>query len=247
MYKHKEPYYSLYKFLGYYPNSPQLYTTAFTHKSARILNKDTGELISNERMEFLGDALLDSIVGEILYKRYPHEQEGFLTNMRSYLVRRDTLNKLAIRIGLDKKTIRNNSLNGIKTCVFGNSFEALIAAIYLDQGYTFCYQYVEKLINNFIDLQIILKTESNNKSILMEWGQHYHLEIKYELEGTTENEQGDCLFLVGVLIEDQKVGSGKGRSKKQAEQAAAKQANKYIQTHPDFVQMLSKSTNEVQA
>ena len=143
--KKKEPYFSLYQILGFYPDNIQLYEQAFLHKSASIENSD-GRWVNNERLEFLGDALLNAIVADIVYKHFQYKREGFLTNTRSKIVQRETMNRIAFELGLDKKIIYSAKLNPHNNHVYGDALEALIGAIYLDQGYHVCYKFIQDVI-----------------------------------------------------------------------------------------------------
>ena len=139
----KEPYFLFYKVLGFYPDKIAYYQLAVRHKSVSIPT-DSGHNLSNERLEFLGDAVLNSVVTDILYRRYEDEREGFLTNTRSKIVKRDSLNKLAVEIGLDKLVIVTKYVNThTNNNIYGNALEALMGAIYLDYGYKQCKRFVE--------------------------------------------------------------------------------------------------------
>ena len=152
--KDKESYLRFYRMLGFYPHDIQIYEQALLHKSLSV--RSSKGLINNERLEFLGDAILDAVVADILYKKFEGKREGFLTNTRSKIVQRETLNRVAAEIGLDKLvkyTVRNSSHN----CYMGgNAFEALIGAIYLDRGYRACKQFLEThIIGKYIDVEKI--------------------------------------------------------------------------------------------
>ena len=146
MQKHKGPYSLFYQILGFYPNNINLYEQAFVHRSSDIRTQE-GQRINNERLEFLGDAILDAVVSDILFNKFPNKKEGFLSNTRSKIVKRDTLNDIAIKMGLDKlvqTSIRTNTHNNY---IYGNAFEAFIGAIYLDQGYETCKTFILSLIH----------------------------------------------------------------------------------------------------
>ena len=150
--KDRESYLCFYRILGFYPRNIQLYEQALLHKSTSV-RSDKGRPLNNERLEFLGDAILDAIVGDIVYKRFEGKREGFLTNTRSKIVQRETLNKLAVEIGLDKLIKYSTRSSSHNSYMYGNAFEAFIGAIYLDQGYERCKQFMEqRIINRYIDL-----------------------------------------------------------------------------------------------
>ena len=168
--KEKEPFLQLHKMLGFYPHNISLYREALLHKSYTKYRNEKSNL-NNERLEFLGDAVLSAVVADILYEHYDNKQEGFLTTLRSKLVKRETLNKLAEQIGLDKfiqhigpVTSAHNSYMG------GNAFEALLGAIYLDRGYSYCIKFMqEQVFKHYIDMEKVAATEENFKSRLIEW------------------------------------------------------------------------------
>ena len=178
--KDKESYLRFYRMLGFYPHDIQIYEQALLHKSLSV--RSSKGLINNERLEFLGDAILDAVVADILYKKFEGKREGFLTNTRSKIVQRETLNRVAAEIGLDKLvkyTVRNSSHN----CYMGgNAFEALIGAIYLDRGYRACKQFLEtRIIGKYIDVEKISRKEMNFKSKFIEWSQKNRMQIFFEL------------------------------------------------------------------
>ena len=169
--KDRESYLCFYRILGFYPRNIQLYEQALLHKSTSV-RSDKGRPLNNERLEFLGDAILDAIVGDIVYKRFEGKREGFLTNTRSKIVQRETLNKLAVEIGLDKLIKYSTRSSSHNSYMYGNAFEAFIGAIYLDQGYERCKLFMEqRIINRYIDLDKISRKEVNFKSKLIEWSQ----------------------------------------------------------------------------
>ena len=224
----KEPYLSFYKVLGFYPDRIDLYVEATTHRSSSIRSKK-GKWINNERLEFLGDAILDAIVADILYKQFEQKKEGFLTSTRSRIVQRDTLNKLSIDLGLDK--LINSSTRNIahNTNIYGDALEALIAAIYLDQGYKIAKKFVfEKLIKQHLSIDQVLNSEVDFKSRLIEWGQKHKVNIVFELTASSIDEQNNPTFVSSVKASGVVIGTGTGYSKKESHQKAAKVAMKAI-------------------
>ena len=179
--KDKEPYLCFYKMLGFYPRNIEIYQQALLHKSSSI-KAGKGRLLNNERLEFLGDAILDAIVADIVYKKFEGKREGFLTNTRSKIVQRETLNRVAVEIGLDKLikyTTRQSSHNSY---MCGNAFEALIGAIYLDRGYRTCKKFMEeRIINQYLNLEKISRKEVNFKSKLIEWSQKNKFCVEFNL------------------------------------------------------------------
>jgi ribonuclease III len=206
--------------LGFYPADLSLYQVALTHKSASYtLN---GEKVNNERLEFLGDSILDAVISDYLYKTYPNEREGFLTEMRSKIVNGEKLRELAVQIKLDQFVVQKNSMVTTSSRIFEDAFEALIGAIYIDKGYWKVYDFIsEKIIETHIDLKQLENVNQNYKSQLIEWSQ----KTKNPIEFSSSNEIDDLqLFSSVVIFNDSVIGIGKGSSKKEAEQNAAHEA-----------------------
>ncbi len=205
--------------LQFSPVNPEYYNQAFTHRSAALTNED-GSPKNNERLEYLGDALLGAVIADMLFHKYPFADEGFLTQMRSKIVSRENLNKLAQDIGISKFIISNTSNANTGKHILGDTFEAFIGAIYLDKGYKNAENFiVNRMIKDFVDLDMLESSDTNYKSQLIEWGQKYKREIKFSTELISEESK---LFLSKVLIDNKETGKGKGKSKKEAEQLAAK-------------------------
>ena len=208
--KDRESYFCFYKILGFFPRNIRFYQQALLHKSTSV-RSEKGRPLNNERLEFLGDAILDAIVGDIVYKHFEGRREGFLTNTRSKIVQRETLNKLAVEIGLDKLVKYSTRSSSHNSYMYGNAFEALIGAIYLDQGYEVCYNFIQNvLIKKYINLETIARKEVNFKSSLIEWSQKNKLEISFDLiESFTDND-GNPVFQTGVTLSDTQIGVGIG-------------------------------------
>jgi ribonuclease-3 len=230
----KEPYLSFYKILGFYPDRINLYREAVTHRSSSI-RSEKGRWINNERLEFLGDAILDAIVADILYKKYEYKKEGFLTNMRSRIVQRDTLNKLAVELGLDKMIVSYTRNLAHNTNIYGDALEALIGAIYLDQGYRVAKKFVyETLIRQHIDMESVIKNEVDFKSRLIEWGQKNKAEVVFEMVDSSYDRENNPVFQSEVYICGIESGCGNGFSKKESHQRAAKKALKRLRDDEAF-------------
>ena len=224
----KKSYFLLYKLLGFIPNNLEIYREALSHASIKATRKD-GERLNNERLEFLGDTILDTIVSDILFHKYPNEREGFLTNMRSSIVQRKSLDKIAQQMNISDILSVSYDITLFNNHIGGNALEALIGAIYLDKGYDVCRKFVkDKIVTPYIDMDMLAQTEENYKSRLMEWCQKNRVDIDYILlDNHTEN--GNCqIFKFEVFIEGIACGRGKGRSKKAAQQEAARKAYKLI-------------------
>ena len=224
----KEPYLSFYNILGFYPDRIDLYKEAMTHRSSSIRSKK-GKWVNNERLEFLGDAILDAIVADILYKRFVNKKEGFLTSTRSRIVQRDTLNKIAVELGLDKIIVSSTRNLAHNTNIYGDALEALIGAIYLDQGYRVAKSFVfETLIKEHINIDKVLKSEVDFKSRLIEWGQKNRVDVRFEVIDSSYDAQNNPIFISCVKVAEVEIGTGKGYSKKESHQKAAKVAIKKL-------------------
>jgi len=233
--KDRESYSRFYSILGFYPRNISLYEQALLHKSSSI-KSEKGRPLNNERLEFLGDAILDAIVADIVYKKFEGKKEGFLTNTRSKIVQRETLNKLAVEIGLDKLIKYSTRTSSHNSYMSGNAFEALVGAIYMDRGYNVCKYFIEvKIIKRFIDLDKVAKKEVNFKSKLIEWTQKNKVTASFELIEQFLDKESNPIFQSEILIEGLSAGTGIGYSKKESQQNAAKMALKKIQTTPNFL------------
>ena len=236
--KAKESYFCFYKILGFYPRNIQLYQQALLHKSTSI-RSEKGRPLNNERLEFLGDAILDAIVGDIVYKHFEGRREGFLTNTRSKIVQRETLNKLAVEIGLDKLVKYSTRSSSHNSYMYGNAFEAFIGAIYLDQGYERCKRFMEeKIFKNYIDLDKMSRKEVNFKSKLIEWSQKSKVEVSFELIEQFLDEDYNPMFHTEIRIEGISAGKGTGYSKKESQQNAAQAALKKIKNDASFKEQI---------
>lgn len=203
--------------------------------------------MNNERLEFLGDAILDAVVADIVYKRFEGKREGFLTNTRSKIVQRETLNQVAVQIGLDKLikyTTRQSSHNSY---MCGNAFEALIGAIYLDRGYRACKKFMEeRIISQYLNLDKISRKEVNFKSKLIEWSQKNKFEIEFNLLDQSVDQEQNPVFETQITVENIPAGLGKGYSKKESQQEAAHETLNKIKSDPQFIDAIftAKSQRE---
>ncbi len=204
--------------LGINPNNEFVYLEAITHSSYKNIS---GKKIDNERLEFLGDAFISMVVADYLFKKYPTQQEGYLTKLRSKIVSREQLNKFGIAIGLEKHLLYQKGKNTYKSLV-GNAFEALFGAIVIDKGYVNAKNCFEKFIlNNHIDLNKILKENRDYKSELIIYFQKKGENIIFKTENSYENIE-DNNFRSKVISNGKNIGQGDGSSKKSAEQNASK-------------------------
>lgn len=241
--KEKEPYFRFYKILGFYPHNIEIYQQALLHKSSSV--KTQGRLVNNERLEFLGDAILDAVVADIVYKKFEGKREGFLTNTRSKIVQRETLNNIAIKIGLDKLIKYSSKQSSHNSYMSGNAFEALVGAIYLDRGYKACMKFMEeRIIGQYINLDKISRKEVNFKSKLIEWSQKNKFEIEFRLIGQSLDESQNPVFETQILVENIAGGSGKGYSKKESQQEAAHTTMTMIKKDSVFIDAIFAAKNE---
>lgn len=232
--KERESYLCFYRILGFYPRNLKYYQQALLHKSTAV-RSDEGRLLNNERLEFLGDAILDAVVGDIVYRHFEGRREGFLTNTRSKIVQRETLNKLAVEIGLDKLVKTSNRSQSHNSYLYGNAFEAFIGAIYLDRGYDCCMQFIEqKILKQYIDLDKMSRKEMNFKSRLIEWCQKNKMQVSFELIDQVMDKDHSPTFSTEVHIEGIPAGSGTGYSKKESQQKAAQMALKVLKNDETF-------------
>lgn len=221
-------YTSLKNILGFYPDNISLYKLAFRHSSA-AKNIKKGVKDSNERLEFLGDSVIGTVVADYLFKKFPYKDEGFLTKMRSKMVSRAKHNQIAMKLGLNQLIEANNDRFGSKpSSINGDAYEALIGAIYLDKGYKFAQKFIlNRIINVHIDMDEVETKEIDFKSKFIEWAQKEKKEFEYEtvVDGTTVP---DKQFLLNLLVEGEIVGHAQHLSKKRAEQLASEEACKKL-------------------
>lgn len=224
----KKYYNLIFQLTGIYPSNLQVYKIAFIHKSAsRSLDKT--KRINNERLEFLGDAILASIIADFLYSYFPYRKEGFLTKMRARIVSREQLNDIALSMGLQFHIVSQNKINGTKN-IYGNALEALIGAIYIDKGYTTTKKFVlKKILDKNIDLQELALTDSDYKSQVIEWAQKNKVDLVFENEEVDSTEKSHLHFTSTIKLDDRILGQGKGSSKKEAQQSASKEALQYTE------------------
>lgn len=206
--------------LGYTPKRISYYRLALMHRS-----KPEDITDSNERLEFLGDAILGAIVAEYLFKKYPYQDEGYLTELRSRIVRRETMNNVALRMGLNKMVQYNQNDRGLsRSHIFGNALEALIGAVYLDVGFIKTRKFIlNQIIKCYIDLDAMESTDTNFKNQLLSWAQRNNKTLVFDtldekLDGARK------LFVVGIILDGEVVAQGSGYNKKEAGQVAAKNA-----------------------
>ncbi len=243
--KEKELFSSLYDIMGFYPHDISYYRQALMHKSVGRRN-DKGKPLNNERLEFLGDALLDAVVGHIVYQHFEGKREGFLTNTRSKLVSRDTLGKLAEEMGLTRLILSSGHSNSHNSYMAGNAFEALVGAIYLDQGYDAVMRFMQKrILAQLINIDKVAYKEVNFKSKLIEWTQRNRVKMEFrQVQQTKEAETGSPVFQFQVFLEGVAGETGKGFSKKEAQQQASEATLKRLKREPQFIDAIFAAKSE---
>jgi ribonuclease-3 len=216
--------------LGFVPGNVHLYKMAFRHKSVAVTIKE-GAKNSNERLEFLGDAVLGSVVAELLFKKYPYKDEGFLTEMRSKIVSRANLNQLSRKLGFNELIqfdARMISFPNKQGSLLGDAFEALVGAVYLDRGYVFTKSFLlNRIIKPHVDIHLLEQTETNFKSRLIEWCQHTGKDIVFR---QTDNPEGESskMFSIEAVVDGVVCGLGRDFNKKSAEKSAAEKACEFL-------------------
>ena len=240
--KDKELCLSLYRILGFYPHNIELYRIALSHKSSQYISGEKGRPLNNERLEFLGDAILEAVTSDIIFHRYERKREGFLTTTRSKLVQRDTLNRLARETGLDSLVKKNTTGRTHNNYLGGNAFEALVGAVYLDRGYRHCHWFVShRIIGKLVDLDDMARKEVNFKSKLLEWSQKNRIQLEFKLDESIDTTGNSPEFRSYAILEGITAGEGKGFSKKESHQQAAKEALVKLRREPQFIDRILRS------
>ena len=214
--------------LGFYPHNIAVYREALIHRSLNH-HRPHEQKKDNERLEYLGDAVIETVVSDILFHHFPGKKEGFLTSMRSKIVQRSTLNRIAKETGLVELIQATHINHTHNSFISGNAFEALVGAIYLDRGYTHCYRFFKECImGKHIDINKVSKEDDNFKSKLIEWGQKMQYEVVFEVVDENIVGTNSPTFKSRVCIEGIEIGNGFGYSKKESQQHAAKEAMHHI-------------------
>lgn len=233
--KEKELFSALYAIIGFYPHDIEFYKQALLHKSVAKRNAN-GRPVNNERLEFLGDAILDAVVGDIVFRHFKGKREGFLTNTRSKLVSRDTLGKLAKEMGLPKLIHSAGHNVSHNSYMNGNAFEALVGAIYLDRGYNACMRFMEKrILTQLINIDKVAYKEVNFKSKLLEWSQKNRVKMEFRELKQERDENKSPVFTTQVFIEGLEGCVGTGYSKKESQQQASKDTLQRLRREPQFI------------
>lgn len=219
--KDRESYLLLYSILGFVPRDITLYKLAMTHSSSASGQRKLG---CNERLEFLGDAVLSSVTADFLYSNFRKEREGFLTKSRSNLVCRERLNELAVEIGIDRFVDACGVKQQHNSYIYGNALEALIGAIYVDKGYKHCRRFLlDRVFSRLGDIEQVAKSDKNYKSRLIEWAQKNHKEVEFRV-ALEEIRKDGTFFMSEAVVDGGILGLGEGFSKRESQQKAARQA-----------------------
>jgi ribonuclease-3 len=210
--------------LGFRPGDLRIYEIAFIHRSASLTLPD-GKKINNERLEFLGDAVLDVILSDFLFEKFPAANEGFMTKIRSRIVNRDVLNQIATSMGIDKILISNVSSGHPTKHLYGDAFEALVGAVFLDKGFKKTKKFfVVNVLQKYLDFEKIINTDNDYKSLVFEWVQKRKANLSFFYNEEYDFEKKKSVFTTTLNIDKEEYGKGQGASKKEAEQEASCQA-----------------------
>jgi ribonuclease-3 len=222
------------KIVGFRTLNIRLYEVAFIHRSASFTLPD-GQRINNERLEFLGDAVLDMILSDYLFAKFPDASEGFMTKIRSRIVNHEILNQLAVSMGIDKILVSNVSSTNTTMNLYGDALEALIGAVFVDKGYKRTKNiFIRRVFNKYLDLQKIINTDTDYKSLVFEWIQKHKTNLTFEYKEEYDFKLKKSLFSATLLINKEEFGTGQGASKKEAEQEAAGEAWWKLKEIPDY-------------
>ncbi|MBQ0115147.1 MAG: ribonuclease III [Bacteroidales bacterium] len=236
--KDKELYVFVHSISGYYPKDISLYQLALVHRSKPVRLAD-GRWANNERLEYLGDAVLDLTVADYLYDTFPDKHEGFLTSTRAKIVQRESLNRLGYKLHIDAHVVASSHSTSHNSYICGNAVEALVGAIYLDQGYKRTRHFIiEKLIKKHFDLNELVKTEQNFKSRLIEWTQKYHVTIEFELVDTYNDKDNNPVFRTAIILGGIYAGDAQGYSKKESHQGVSRIVLERLKTDTIFRQQV---------
>lgn len=211
------------------PRNIFLYKVVFQYQTAEK------EQLSNERLEFLGDAAISLVVGDFLFAKFPMKDEGYLTDIRSRIVNRESLGAIARRLNLES-LLQYDSSGGRSRHIYGNALEALVGAVYLDRGYAKCYRFVvNELLQKHMDLDYTIATDTNYKSAVLEWASKGQKNVTFGITEVVELSSSEKLFTAQISIDGVINFVGDGRSKKQAEQNAARKAWEDIQSQSEVM------------
>lgn len=210
------------KILGFKPHNIELYEKALRHSSAS--RTDNGELSNNERLEFVGDAIIGTIISDILYQKFPKANEGKLSILRSTIINRNSLNSIALSLNINELIISRNISSTLTKNIGGNSLEALVGAVYYDKNYDHCVKFVSRIINEYFDLNNLMRQNADFKSKLLQLVQRNKINLVIETFENVEANEKNQHFLSEIFLDNLFLSDGKGWTKKEAEQIASKKA-----------------------
>ena len=243
--KDKGLYVFIHDLTGFYPNHIEYYKLAFVHRSKSVKDEN-GNWVNNERLEYLGDAVLDLVVAAYLYHHFPEKHEGFLTSTRAKIVQRESLNRIGSIFHLDRHVKASAHSSSHNSYISGNVVEAFVGAIYLDKGYECARKFIEKkIIRDHIDIVNLVNTEKHFKSRLIEWTQKYHVTIEYELRDTYNDAENNPVFCTAVLLGGIFAAQATGYSKKESHQGASEKALQRLNSDPKFYQQVVATAESV--
>lgn len=214
--------------LGFRPGNLKLYEVAFIHRSASLTLPD-GKKVNNERLEYLGDAVLEAILSDYLFEKFPDASEGFMTKIRSRVVNRESLNQLAVSMGINKILVSNISSVHPTKNLYGDALEALIGSVFLDKGFKKTKKiFIKNVFNKHLDLNLIVNTDSDYKSLVFEWVQKHKSNLIFKYNEEYDFNKKKSIFSTTLIIDKKELGTGQGSSKKEAEQEASSHAWKSL-------------------
>ncbi|MDD6358049.1 MAG: ribonuclease III [Bacteroidales bacterium] len=225
--KRKEAFSFLYEKFGFRPDNTEYYKEAFTHRSLHLSDEHKG-VVNNERLEFLGDAVLNTVFAEYLYRKFPEKKEGEMSMLRARLAKRETLNHIAVEMGLDKLLRVPQKHMVQKDDIYGNALEAFCGAVFLDKGFDFCSHFVQTEMLKHVDLNKLLVVDTDYKSQLLARISRKKLKMEFVLVYQKKIEGNKDFFCTKILVEGDEIAIGTGYSKKESQQDAAKMALKKI-------------------
>ncbi len=236
--KDKELYVFIRKITGYYPKNIDLYRLAFVHRSKPVKRPD-GQWANNERLEYLGDAVLDTVVADYLYSTFPDKHEGFLTSTRAKIVQRESLNRVGNTLHIDAHVRASSHSSSHNSYICGNAVEAMVGAFYIDHGYKRARRFIiDRIIKQHFDINDLVSSETNFKSRLIEWTQKHRITIEFALIDTLADADNNPIFKTAIMLGDTFAADGTGYSKKESHQAASKKALERLNADRNFKQQI---------
>ena len=236
--KDKELYVFIHKITGYYPKNIEPYRLALVHRSKPVKLPD-GRWANNERLEYLGDAVLDAAVADYLYNTFPDKPEGFLTSARAKIVQRESLNRVGNSLHIDAHIRASAHSSSHNSYICGNAVEAMVGAFYIDHGYKRSKQFItSRIIKKYFDIETLVSSDTNFKSRLIEWTQKHRVGIEFELVDTLTDADNNPIFKTAIMLGGIFAADGMGYSKKESHQAASQKALERLKSDRNFKQQI---------